>query len=66
MEKSLAKFGKMIIPNTLKLISTKTHAGKHTARVTKSFLAPDGSLWKFTKRINKDGSISKIIEQRSK
>ena len=42
---------------------TETWAGKHTARVTKTFSQPDGSIIKATRKINKDGSISDKIEQ---
>ena len=64
MSNALAKFGALAIPNHLRFKSISTHAGKFTARVTKSFLSSDGSLWRFTERINKDGSVSRIIEQR--
>ena len=36
---------------------TETFAGKWTARVTKIFNQPDGSIIKATRKINKDGSI---------
>ncbi|MDE6763008.1 MAG: hypothetical protein K2J73_04950 [Oscillospiraceae bacterium] len=36
----------------------ETFAGKHTARVTKIYDQPDGSVIKATRKINKDGSIS--------
>ena len=45
---------------------TETWAGKHTARVTKIFKQPDGSTFKATRRINKDGSITDKIEHRHK
>lgn len=45
---------------------TETFAGKETARVTKSYPQPDGSIFKATKKINKDGSISDKIEHRHK
>lgn len=44
----------------------ETFAGKETARVTKTFPQPDGSVVKATNKINKDGSISKKIEHRGK
>ncbi|MCI8363935.1 MAG: hypothetical protein HFG34_03150 [Eubacterium sp.] len=42
----------------------ETYAGKETARVTKSYKNPDGSVIKATRKINKDGSISDKIEHR--
>lgn len=45
---------------------TETFAGKDTARVTKIALQPDGSVFKATRKINKDGSISDKIEHRHK
>lgn len=42
-----------------------TWSGKHTARVSKSYSQPDGSVVIATQRINKDGSISRKIEHRS-
>ena len=51
------------IPTT-KPNKVETYAGKHTARVTKSFDQPDGSVIKATRKINKDGSISDKIEHR--
>ncbi len=44
----------------------ETWAGKHTARVTKTFEQPDGSIVRATRKINKDGSISDKIEHRHK
>ena len=44
----------------------ETFAGKWTARVTKIFNQPDGSVIKATRRINKDGSITDKIEHRHK
>ena len=43
---------------------TITHAGKHTARVTKVYKLAINSIVKVTRRVNKDGSISDIIEHR--
>ena len=45
---------------------TETFAGKWTARVTKIFNQPDGSIIKATRKINKDGSITDKIEHRHK
>ena len=43
---------------------TETYAGKHTARVTKIYNDPDGTQYKATKKINKDGSITEKVERR--
>lgn len=43
---------------------TETYAGKHTARVTKVYNNDDGSQYRATKKINKDGSVSDKIEYR--
>ena len=43
---------------------TETYAGKHTARVTKVYEEEDGSEWRTTRKINKDGSISDKLERR--
>ena len=43
---------------------TETYAGKHTARVTKVYNNDDGSQYKATRKINKDGSITDKIEHR--
>ncbi len=43
---------------------TETWAGKYTARVTHTFKKPDGTIYKATKKINKDGSISEKLERR--
>ena len=51
-----------LIPSTTKSGKMKTFAGKTTARVTALFPQSDGSLYKITRRINKDFSISDIIE----
>lgn len=51
------------IPTT-KPNKVETYAGKQTARVTKIFDKPDGSVIKATRKINKDGSISDKIEHR--
>lgn len=51
------------IPKT-KPDKVETYGGKQTARVTKTFIQPDGSKIKATKKINKDGSISDKIEYR--
>ena len=45
---------------------TETVSGKWTARVSKIFIQPDGSIIKLTRRINKDGSITDKIEHRHK
>lgn len=45
---------------------TETWAGKHTARVTNTFNQPDGSTFRTTRKINKDGSITDKIEHRHK
>lgn len=56
--------------NTVTTIQTnapdkvETFAGKQTARVTKIYNQPDGSVVKATKKINKDGSISDKLERR--
>ena len=55
-----------LIPSTTKSGKMKTFAGKTTARVTALFPQSDGSLYKITRRINKDFSISDIIEHRHK
>ena len=44
----------------------ETYAGKQTARVTKIFNHPDGSVVKATRKINKDGTITDKIEHRHK
>lgn len=44
----------------------ETYGGKQTARVTKIFNNPDGSSYKATRKINKDGSITDKIEHRHK
>ena len=44
----------------------ETFAGKWTARVTKIFNQPDGSIIKATRKINKDGSITDKIEHTHK
>lgn len=44
----------------------ETFAGKQTARVTDSYVQPDGSTVILTRKINKDGSISDKIEHRHK
>ncbi len=49
---------------TSKPNKVETYAGKQTARVTKSFDQPDGSVIKATRKINKDGSISDKVEHR--
>lgn len=43
---------------------TETYAGKHTARVTKIFNNDDGSEYRATRKINKDGSITDKLEHR--
>jgi hypothetical protein len=43
---------------------TETHAGKYTARVTKIFNDDDGSQYRATRKINKDGSITDKLEHR--
>lgn len=43
---------------------TETYAGKHTARVTQIFNNDDGSQFKATRKINKDGSITDKLEHR--
>ncbi|MCL2253246.1 MAG: hypothetical protein FWC09_02285 [Lachnospiraceae bacterium] len=43
---------------------TDTYAGKHTARVTHTYDQPDGSQFKKTRKINKDGSITDKLEHR--
>lgn len=43
---------------------TETYAGKHTARVTKTYKNEDGSEFRATRKINKDGSISDKLEHR--
>ncbi len=45
---------------------TETWAGKYTARVTKIFKQADGSVFKATRKINKNGSITDKIEHRHK
>lgn len=44
----------------------ETYGGKSTARVTKTYTQPDGSVVKLTRKINKDNSISDKIEHRHK
>lgn len=55
-----------IIPGDVKQKPDKieTYAGKQTARVTKIFKKEDGSQYKFTRKINKDGSITDKIEHK--
>lgn len=43
---------------------TETYAGKHTARVTKVYNDADGSQYRATRKINKDGSITDKMEHR--
>lgn len=43
---------------------TETYAGKHTARVTQVFNNEDGSEYRKTRKINKDGSITDKLEHR--
>lgn len=43
---------------------TETYAGKHTARVTKVYKNADGSQYRTTRKINKDGSITDKLEHR--
>ena len=43
---------------------TETFAGKHTARVTKVYNNADGSQYRVTRKINKDGSITDKLEHR--
>lgn len=43
---------------------TETYAGKHTARVTKIYNNEDGSQYRATRKINKDGSITDKVEHR--
>lgn len=49
---------------TAKPNKVDTYGGKETARVTKTYNQPDGSIIKATRKINKDGSISDKIEHR--
>ena len=42
----------------------ETYAGKYTARVSKTYNNPDGTAYKATRKINKDGSISDKLEYR--
>lgn len=44
----------------------ETHAGKYTARVTKTYNNDDGSQYKVTKRLNKDLSVTDKVEYRHK
>lgn len=61
----LAKKGTFLpkIPKT-KPDKVETYAGKGTARVTRIFDQPDGSVIRATRKINKDGSVSDKIEHR--
>ena len=43
---------------------TETYAGKSTARVTHVYNDEDGSEWRTTKKINKDGTITDKLEHR--
>jgi len=43
---------------------TETYAGKHTARVTHIYNNEDGSQYRATRKINKDGSITDKLEHR--
>lgn len=43
---------------------TETYAGKHTARVTRIYNNDDGTEYKATRKINKDGSITDKVEHR--
>ena len=43
---------------------TETFAGKHTARVTKVYNNADGSQYRATRKINKDGRITDKLEHR--
>lgn len=42
----------------------KTYAGKNTARVTNIYNNADGSQYRATRKINKDGSITDKLEHR--
>lgn len=42
----------------------ETYAGQTTARVTRIFNNDDGSQYKATRKINKDGSITDKLEHR--
>ena len=42
----------------------ETYAGKYTARVTQTFNNDDGTQYKKTRKINKDGSITDKLEHR--
>jgi hypothetical protein len=64
MNNTLIKINNLLNSMPLEFIGKKTYAGKHTARVTQVFKDSSGALWRITQRINKDGSISRIIEQR--
>mgnify|MGYP001059706652 CR=1 FL=1 len=55
-----------LIQSTAKPSKRETFGGKTTARVTDFFPQPDGSVFKRTRKINKDLSISDIIEHRHK
>lgn len=43
---------------------TETYGGKQTARVTKIYKNDDGSEYRATRKINKDGSITDKLEHR--
>ena len=51
-------------PDKRKPDKIETWAGKYTARVSRSFNQPDGSVIKQTRRFNKDGSITDKVEVR--
>lgn len=53
-----------VMPPTTEPDKVETFAGKYTARVTKTYNQPDGSVFKATKKINKDGTTSDKIEHR--
>ncbi len=64
MVKMVKRNSSFPITPTTKPNRVETFAGKQTARVTKTYEQPDGSIVKTTRKINKDGSISDKIEHR--
>ena len=64
MKKIVKKDNALSTIPTTKPDKVETYGGKETARVTKIFKQPDGSTYKATKKINKDGSVTDKIEHR--
>ena len=66
MGKFVKRNQSLTVPTTNAPDKIDTWAGKQTARVTKIYNQPDGSILKATRKINKDGSITDRLEHRHK